>query len=107
MKYRVSLTGRAARDIDEALARLCGQGAVSAASRWYVRLMAAFATLEREPQRCPIAPESEEIGIELRELHFGRRRGVYRILFTIEERAVNVVHIRHSARDTLRPDDLI
>ncbi len=83
------------------------QGAVSAASHWHERLLAAVATLAREPQRCPIAPEAEELEIELRELLFGRRRGVYRILFIIEQRTVIVVPIRHSARDALRPEDLL
>jgi len=107
MKRRVRLSGRAERDIDETLSWLCRQGAVSAANRWHERLLTAVATLEREPERCPIALESEELGIELRELLFGRRQGVYRILFVIEQRAVTVVHIRHAARDALRPDDLL
>jgi plasmid stabilization system protein ParE len=107
MKRRVRLSARAERDIDETLAWLCRQGADSAASRWHERLLAAVATLEREPERCPIAPESEELGIELRELLFGRRQGIYRILFIIEQRTVTVVHIRHAARDALRPDDLL
>lgn len=107
MKFRVELSARAERDVDGALAWLVRQGAVSAASRWHERLLAAVATLEREPQRCPVAPEAEEIGIELRELLFGRRQGVYRILFVIEQRTVSVVHIRHAARDVLRPEDLL
>jgi plasmid stabilization system protein ParE len=107
MRYAVQLSARAERDIDEVLAWLFHQGAMSAASGWHGRLLAAIATLEREPQRCPLAPEAGESGIELRELLFGRRQGVYRILFVVQERAVSIVHVRHAARDTLKPDDLM
>ena len=40
------------------------------------------------------------------QLLYGRRSGVYRALFTIEERTVHVLHIRHSAQEELRPEDL-
>ena len=106
MKFRVQLSARAEWDIDQVLAWLCHQGAIPAAARWHERLLAAVATLEREPQRCAIAREAEESGIELRELLFGRRQSVYRILFVIQQPTVNVVHIRHAARDALRPEDL-
>ena len=105
MKYRAQLSARAERDVDDVLAWLCRQGAAPAASRWHQPLLAAVGTLEREPQRCPLAPEAEGLGIELRELLFGRRRGVYPILFIVEQRTVYVLHVRHSARDTLGPND--
>ena len=107
MKYRVQLSERAEQDIDEVLAWLCRRGAEIAASRWHERLLAAVATLERESRRCPIAPKAEEFGIELHELLFGRRQGVYRVLFIIEQRTVTVVHIHQGARDVLRPEDLL
>ncbi len=106
MKYRAQLSAKAERDVDDVLAWLCQQGAIAAARRWYEGLLAAVGSLERQPERCPLAPEAEELGIELRELLFGRRRGVYRILFIVEQRTVNILHIRPSARDVLRPDDL-
>ncbi len=106
MKYRVLLSARAERDVDEALAWLCQQGAVAAARRWHERLLAAIGTLQRQPQRFPLAPEAEELGIGLRELLFGRRQGAHRILFLVEQRTVHILHIRHSARDMLRPGDL-
>ena len=98
MKYRVRLTAKAERDVDEVLAWLCRQGAASAAYRWHQRLLAAVDTLERQPERCPFAAEAEELGVELRELLFGRRNAVYRILFIVEQHTVYILHIRHSAR---------
>ncbi len=42
-----------------------------------------IATLKVNPQRCPIDPDSEVYGEEVRVLLHGKRRGVYRVLFTI------------------------
>ncbi len=77
MKYRVRLTARAERDVDGILDWLCTQGVVSAAHGWHQRLLAAVDTLERHPERCLFAAEAEELGVELRELLFGRRKPVY------------------------------
>jgi len=41
----------------------------------------------------------------LRELLYGRRRNVYRILFTIDGQTVNVLRVRHSAQNRLTPGD--
>ena len=69
MKYRVQLSARAESDIDETLAWLFRKGASTAtASLLYERLLAAVDTLERDPQRCALASEAEELCIELREL---------------------------------------
>ena len=51
------------------------------------------------PERCPVAEdESDQLGITLRQLLYGRRRGVYRILFSIEGETVTLHYVRHSAQ---------
>jgi plasmid stabilization system protein ParE len=101
------MSARAECDVDAILAWLSRRGVTaSAAGRWHDRLLASIATLERDPQRCALASEAEELGLEVRELLFGRRPNVYRILFLVQQRLVNVLHIRHSARDVLQPGDL-
>jgi hypothetical protein len=52
------------------------------------------------------ALESQDLGIEIRELLFGKRRGRYRLLFQIRGRTVDILRIWHSARDTVARDDL-
>jgi plasmid stabilization system protein ParE len=42
----------------------------------------------------------------LRELLYGRRRNVYRILFTIDGQTVNILRVRHAAQDRLTPEDV-
>ena len=62
------------------------------------------------PGRCPLAPENEHFQQDIRQLLYGRGRSIYRILFTMVEVAgtsddaeVRVLHVRHGARQTLRP----
>jgi plasmid stabilization system protein ParE len=105
MPYEVRIAARAQTDIEEATAWLVRQSP-SAASRWYETLLTSIQTLESNPERCPTAHEAEDLAIDLRQLLFGKRRGVYRILFVIQGNVVNVLHVRHSARDWLRPEDV-
>ena len=53
-------------------------------------------SLDEKPQRCPVTPENNS----LRHLLFRKKPHVYRIIYTIDERAgvVRVLHIRHGAR---------
>jgi plasmid stabilization system protein ParE len=75
------------------------------ALRWYEDFIAALESLESNPKRCGLAPENGCIPAELRQLAYGKRSGCYRAIFTVEENAVRVLHIRHAARLPLRPED--
>lgn len=106
MTYRVRLTDQAESDVDSVLRWFHEQRATSAGERWFSRLLDEIDTLERHPERCSIAAESEDLRLEIRELLFGKRHGVYRILFQIEKRTVYVLRVWHGARDRLSADDL-
>ena len=106
MKYRVRLAAKAEADVDRVLRWFHEQQATVAGGRWFARLMGKIDTLETHPERCGIADESEELGVEIRELLSGRRHGVYRILFQIEGRIVQILRVRHGARDRVSPEDL-
>ena len=59
----------------------------------------AIAKLSTLPERHPIAEEeSEQLGVIPREMLYGRRRGVFRILFSIEGDTVTLHYVRHSAQ---------
>ena len=62
--------------------------------------------LETDPNRYPAANEAADLGVELRELLYRRRRNVYRVLFTIEGQTVNVLRVRHAAQDRLTPGEV-
>jgi plasmid stabilization system protein ParE len=106
VNYPVRITAKAGRDVDEILNWLTQQGADAAAQRWFDRLWASLATLEKFPHRCPLAAEAGDLELPIRETLFGRRHGRYRILFQIVARKVYILHIRHAAQDAFSPGDL-
>jgi hypothetical protein len=64
----------------------------------------AITALKEMPSRHPIAEdESEQLGITRRQKLYGRRKGVYRLLFSIEGETVTLHYVRHSARGLLDP----
>jgi plasmid stabilization system protein ParE len=99
MVFRVELTKTAEADLAElcawVVARAPGQGAV-----WFNGLEKTVASLDRLPERCPVAPESVDPKRPVRVLHHGTGRNVYRVLFWIDgsARAVRVLHIRRGSR---------
>jgi plasmid stabilization system protein ParE len=106
MRYQVQLTAKAEQDIEAILVWFQCEQALAAASRWYAQLLQKISTLEQHPHRCPIASEAVELGIEIRELLFGKRRGKYRLLFQIQQQTIYVLRVWHSARDRITLDEL-
>lgn len=103
MRYRVAFTPRARADAVEAF-RWIAERSAEAAARWYDGLDKALAKLGENPERHPIAgEESDRLGLMIRQMLYGRRRSVYRILFSIEGDTVMVHYIRHSARGSIEP----
>ena len=98
MTYRVVFTPRARADAIEAF-RWIAEQSPEAAVRWYNGLERAVAKLDRFPERCPVLEEeSEQLGLSLRLLVYGRRRRTFRILFSIEEKTIYLYYVRHSAQ---------
>jgi len=71
---------------------------IKAPDRWFYDIYDAIATLEIFPERAPLAPENKFLKTEIREIFHGRRQNRYRILFTVTENEVHVLHVRHGAR---------
>jgi plasmid stabilization system protein ParE len=97
--YRVEPTDKALVDAGEAYFWLNEQS--EAALRWYEGLIKAFRSLEKNPFRCKLAPESAFFAEEIRQLNYGK----YRILFTVEGETVFVLRVRHGAQTYLKPED--
>jgi len=98
MAYLVRLTGRALRDM-EALYEFIKADESESASAWLHELADAIYSLERFPERGTSVPESRK----LRQLLFGKKPNIYRIIFAVDKRnrIANVLHIRHGARNAL------
>src|SRR5947209_7512491 len=99
---RVILQPRAERDLQEAARWIRDQSrSADTALRWLRGIRAKIDSLKTNPQRCPIDPDSEAYGEEVRVLLYGKRRGIYRVLFAIRGDEVRVLTVRHSARRSL------
>ena len=98
MPFRVELSVQAEREADAILAWLEEQGAGRTGIDWVLALEDAVLSLERMPARCPLAMESKSFPYEVRELRYGRKPHVYRILFSIRGEVVEIHHIRHARR---------
>ena len=100
MAYTVIVEERAKADIREA-ARWMAQYSSAKATLWHFEIEDAIVSLERLPNRCPLAPESRNFKQEIRHLLIKK----YRVLFTVQDEMVHILSIRHSAQDYLQPDD--
>jgi len=102
MTYRVMLQPQAERDIQTAARWMLGRsGSSRAALKWVRSLRAKLQTLGTLPHRCPIDPDSEFYGEEVRVLPHGKRGGVYPVLFTIRGETVHILSVRHSSQQGL------
>lgn len=97
MKYGLVIELPARLDM-EAIARWIARDSETEAQRWYRKVRKAVSSLQTLPHRAPLAPEAGNFQAEIRHLIFGRGRGSYRIIFTINGDTVHVLHIRHGSR---------
>src|SRR5215212_4938393 len=105
MNYRVVILSEAEREMEEAYLWIA-ESAQERAATWLRGLRTAIETLRTHPRRCPLAPESAIFAEEIRQLLYGRRRGVYRVLFEVrdDEQTVTILHVIHGAREPLRSE---
>jgi toxin ParE1/3/4 len=103
MAYLVSFTARAGRDLADLYGEIDAQDS-PAAQRWYRGLKHAILSLRERPNRTPATPESKR----LRHLLYGNKPHIYRVIYRVIEkwRQVEVLHIRHGARQRFKRSDL-
>ena len=97
MTYQVVIMPRAEHDL-RTIYQYIRRNAPRAAHDWLRRARRAASSLARYPERCPRAPESAASDEPIHQLLFGSgNRGTYRFLFTVVERTVYVLHVRHGS----------
>jgi len=101
VKFEVRVTGRACADVAGAAAWIA-QDSVDGALSWLDRYDEICRSLSRMPRRFARAPEAAGFGIELRQVTCG----TYRVIYTIIERTVFVITVRHSARRPVTAADV-
>jgi plasmid stabilization system protein ParE len=104
MAYLVRTMPRAERDLD-AIFGYIGADTSSAALRWFERLIAATGSLGELPLRNPRTAEDAE----LRQLLFGNKPHIYRVIYFVDEprRRVDILHVRHHSRDAFAAADVL
>ena len=102
MIYQIQITARALADADEAHDWIA-EHSYERAARWYQGLFKQIETLKKQPKRCPVAAENAKFPAEIRELLYGKRRGKYRIIFTIRDDTVVILYIQHGAKGEIEP----
>jgi len=90
LAYLVRYRRRAERDFEQ-LAKF-------ATPEWFDGLADAIHSLDHFPERCAFAPEPGLRQKGVRQLLYGRGRGIYRILYLIKDEYVEILTIRHSHR---------
>ncbi len=105
MIYRVILLSRAVGDIDDAYLWAVRQAPFTAKA-WRDRFHAKLQTLANNPQRCGFARENRTLDFELRQLLYGKRPNIFRVLFTIDGDEVRILRIRRAQRRFLTRREL-
>ncbi len=111
MAYRVDISPSALQDAEDAYFWI-KQRSPDSAGEWYEGLLEKIFSLENFPTRCTLAPESADIGMEIRQLLYGKKGQAYRILFGISfdesagEDIVRIYRVRHSARKSITMDEI-
>jgi len=101
MGFRVEITPEAEHDADTILEWLLSQDAGETGVRWFRGLWEAITSLVEQPQRCSLASENAWLPVEMRQLLYGHKPHQYRILFTVRDGVVYIVHIRHGRRQRI------
>lgn len=106
--YTVRFAPRATADVNEYFASMAARTPLTA-GRWLARLRATTDSLDRLPERCPLAAESRwlrRLGRTVRETYHGKRRNTYRILFEVIGSEVLILRVRHGRQRRLRPGEI-
>lgn len=90
-KYRVEIKPTAEKDLENRYLQIAEESPQNAL-QWYLAIIDAIEKLDTLAERCPIAPEDTDIQRGIRHLILGS----YRVLYIINEHAIEVLHIRHS-----------
>jgi len=108
MTHTIIYTHRAAAEIREAMEWWRDHRSPEEASRWINDIFPAINSLQDDPERFPLAPESDLHPAGLRQLLFGVGRSItHRVIFTIQGNEVWILTIRHTARRELQGEDFL
>jgi plasmid stabilization system protein ParE len=101
-RYAVVFEDSSQADVRESYDWGCRVWGKREAQNWVRQLRTAVSQqLAVVPKAFPLAPEDDEFAEEIRQMVIGR----YRVLFTIRDRKVHVLHVRGPYADPVNRDD--
>lgn len=107
MTYTVAILRRAQADVDH-IYDWIAERSPSGAIRWYAAFLEATRRLRDRPFACAVAPESQELDLEVRQLLFKTRRGrAYRLLFSVVAAELRVLRVRGPGQAPVTRGDLV
>ena len=106
MKFGLRFVPNAEKELEDAYEWI-HERSPQAADRWREEIIAAISSLRDSWRVNPPAPENGRFPFEIRQLLFGKRRGQFRIIYSVIDNDVVVVAVRHSARRPLDNGDII
>ncbi len=92
-KYRIETTKIAEHEISLIFQYIIRDDP-DAGLKWVKEIERQINSLEKFPYRCPVIPESKELGREYRHIIYGN----YRTIFRIHKTKVFIMRVIHSAR---------
>src|SRR5262245_55203227 len=105
--HELLVTTRAQQEIDDSHDWWAQYRSAAQAESWYLGLIEML-KLEHDPERCPLAAESDLFSYEVRQLNYGvRGKRTHRVLYTIRGDKVVVLRVRHLAQQPLSTDDVL
>ena len=93
-QYRVIIKPTAEQDLEKRYVEIAEDSPQNALT-WYLSLIEAIEKLDAMAERCPLAPEDIDVQRGIRHLIVGS----YRVLYCISGGDVEVLHVRHSAKE--------
>jgi hypothetical protein len=71
------------------------------AEKWLWGISQAITSLSKLPERCPISSESEAFDVIVRQLIYGKKPHIYRILFSVQDDKVYILRVRSTKQRSL------
>ena len=106
MTLRIRVTQPAENDI-RGIAQWYSDHAKGLGRKWKRGIRKSIASLDKNPERCGLARETDDLDFDLRELLYGAgRKKTHRILFRVIEKTVEVLAVRHVAQQDFSSDDI-
>src|SRR4051794_30138882 len=101
MSFRVVITDRALKDLREIRDYIARKSPDNAAD-FLRKILDRIDTIEGSPEAYPKAPEDDVVPYTLRQYILKP----YRILYRVQGKNVQILHVRHGARKHATPDEI-